>query len=298
MKYTKQVQNFLKQPSEKQKMIVIYGPTGSWKTDMSIEIAKMLETEIISTDSRQIYKGMDIGTGKITEEEKQWIVHYMLDIIEPDKDFSVWDFKTQSLTIIQDLHKRKKIPMLVGWTGLYIDSLIFDFKLPQIPANKELRAELSKLSNQQHYELLQDIDPEYAKILHPNNRVYVERAIEVKKLTGKSKLEFREEKKLLYEVLFLHPNFSNREKLYEKINARVEQMFEIWLEQEVRWLIEKWYTQTDQGMRSIGYQEFFPYFNGEASREEVIFQIQQASRNYAKRQITWFSKYEKYKGEK
>ncbi len=298
MTYKKDIQSFLNKHTDKQKIIVIYGPTGSGKTKMSIEIAKILKTEIISTDSRQIYIWMDIGTGKITEEEKQWIRHYMLDIVKPNENFSVWDFKVQALKVIQDIHKKKKIPMLVGWTGLYIDSLIFDFKLPQISADKELRWELAKLSNEQQYEILQNIDPEYAKMLHPNNRVYVERAIEVKKLTGKSKLEFREEKKLLYDVLFLHPDFSDREKLYEKINNRVCQMFQNGLEDEIRGLVTKWYTQTDRGMRSIGYQEFFPYFEWRIQKEDVVKQIQQNSRNYAKRQLTWFRWYEKFKSEK
>jgi len=307
--YTTDLNIFLNKSSDKQKLIVIYGPTGSWKTEMSIDIAKMLGSEIISTDSRQIYKGMDIGTGKITPEEMQWVKHHMIDIIDPSEEFSVGDFKSKAIPIIERLHNEWKIPMLVWGTGLYINSIIFDFELPQIPADKKLRAELSKLSNEHLYKKLQELDPEYAQELHPNNRPYIERAIEVKVLTGKSKTQFRQDKKLNYDVLFLspewpHPNpllkgegTSYRKWLYERINIRVGKMFEAGLEQEVINIIRKWYGETAPWMKSIGYQEFFPYFRWEIELSEVLEQIQQGSRNYAKRQLSWFSKYEKYKGE-
>lgn len=174
---------------------------------MSIDIAQFLDTEIISTDSRQIFKYMDIGTGKITLEETKGVKHHMLDIISPDQEFSLGEFQSGAEKIIFDLHSRDKIPMLVGGTGLYIDSLIFDFNLPKVPADENLRKELFELSKDDLYAKLVELDPEYAKELHPNNRPYVERAIEVKMLTGKSKTEFREEKKLKYDVLFLTPNY-------------------------------------------------------------------------------------------
>lgn len=294
MSYTEQVQKFLKKSWDKQKCIVIYGPTGSGKTSMSIEIAKLLNTEIISTDSRQIFQYMDIGTGKITSEEMQWVKHHMLDIIQPDTVFSVGDFREQALNVMNELYSKNKIPMLVGWTGLYINSIIFDFKLPGVIADVKLRKQLDMLSIEELYAKLVEIDPEYAKELHPNNRPYVERAIEVKLLTGKSKTEFREEKKLVYDVLFLTPDYGEREELYNRINKRVEIMFEQWAEQEVKKLLNMWYKETDFGMNSIGYREFFPYFKGEVTKQETISQIQQNSRNYAKRQCTWFRKYEKY----
>ena len=255
---------------------------------MSIEIAKHLDTEIISTDSRQIFKYMDIWTGKITPEETKGVKHHMIDIITPDKEFSLWDFKAAALPIIERLHSEWKIPMLVGGTGLYIDSLIFDFKLPQIPADEDLRKELASLSKQELYSKLQEIDPEYAQELHPNNRPYIERAVEVKMLTGKSKSEFKEEKKLQYDVLFLTPDYGDRENLYNRINKRVGMMFDLWAEEEVQKLIEMWYWEEDFWMNSIGYREFFPYLRSEISREELIDKIRQNSRNYAKRQLTWF----------
>ena len=323
MSYKIQVENFLNKKSEKQKLVVIYGPTGAGKTAMSIEIAQILNTEIISTDSRQIYRWMDIGTGKITQEEMQGITHHMIDIINPDEKYSVWAFKCESENILDDLYERWKIPMLVGGTGLYIDSLIFDMNIGNIPADQALREKFETLSTEELFYWLQDIDPEYALEIHPNNRPYLERWIEVMLTTWKSKRNLRQEKELKYDVLFLTPQpfaapfSSGRERiqdwvvmweeefkielwkiyrkwLYSRINTRVEQMFEQWLEEEVTQLIAEWYCDEDEGMRAIGYQEFFPYLRGEISREECIWFVQQHSRNYAKRQLNWFSKYQKY----
>lgn len=289
------LENFLQQESDKKKIIVIYGPTGAWKTSMSIDIAHQLETEIISTDSRQIYRYMDIGTGKITLQEKQWIKHHMLDIIDPDQSYSVANFKEASIEIIEWLHEQNKIPLLVGWTWLYIDSLIYDFEVGWVPADLELRVNLEKELEEYWadalYKKLQLIDPEYAKELHPNNSQYVIRAIEVKLVTGKSKSEFRREKQLQYDVLFLTPDYGSRENLYNRINTRVEQMFEDWLESEVKTLVERWYEIWSFWMKSIGYSEFFPYFAWEYDLDTCKDLIKQHSRNYAKRQLTWFRKY-------
>jgi len=179
MSYINRVKTFLKKPSDKQKCIVIYGPTGSGKTAMSIEIAKYLDTEIISTDSRQIFKYMDIGTGKITPEEMQWVPHHMIDILNPGEKFSMWDFVRRSQKIMNTLWETDKIPMLVGGTGLYIDSLIFERNASDVGSDPELRAELDKLSDEELYQKFQELDPEYAGEIHPNNRPYVERGIEV-----------------------------------------------------------------------------------------------------------------------
>ena len=287
-----QLKAFIATPSDKKKIIVIYWPTGSGKTALSIEVAKYLESEVISTDSRQIFKYMDIGTGKITQDEMQWVSHHMLDIITPDISYSVWEFQTTSKQIINRLHQENKIPLLVWGTGLYIDSLIYNFKVQGIPANETLRKELEAQSSESLYEQLKEIDPEYALELHSNNKQYVIRALEVKLLSGKSKKDFREEKQCIYDVLFLTPDYGTRENLYHRINTRVEQMFSEGLEQEVQELLKMWYWESDFGMKSIGYSEFFPYLRGEYDRAECIRLIQQHSRNYAKRQCTWFRKYE------
>ncbi len=298
MDYKKELDLFLNKKTSKDKIIVIYWPTGSWKTDMSIDIAKYLDTEIISTDSRQIFKYMNIWTGKITEKEKKWIKHYMLDIIEPDKTYSVWEFKKESERILSKLYNKWKIPILCWWTGLYIDSLIYDFDIPKIPANEELRKKLEKQAKEKWkdyiFKKLQKIDPDYDTNLHPNNLRYVIRAIEVKMLTWKSKTSFKKEKLLKYDVLFLTPEFGNREKLYNKINKRVKMMFNMWLVEEIKWLLKRWYNFNDFGLKSIWYQEVLPYINWEISKEEAIAKVQQNSRNYAKRQLTWFKKYKNY----
>lgn len=306
MKYTDIVTTFLKSKSPKPKIIVIYGPTGAGKTQMSIDIAKFIWSEIISTDSKQIYRGMDIGTGKITFAEMSWVPHHMLDIRNPDEVFSAGEFKNLALPLIDRLYRENKIPLLVGGTGLYINSLIYNLNMPKIPANEKIRKQLDALSTEQMYELFQEIDPKYAAEIHPNNRIYIERAIEVIQVSWISKKDFREEKILSYEVLFLTPSWpfehthisaeelkskEYRNWLYERINLRVEQMFEEWLLQEVESLLRKWYTFQHPGMRSIGYQEFELFMSWEISLEEVKIQIQQHSRNYAKRQLTWFVKY-------
>ena len=296
MNYIDQLQTFLDTPSDKPKIIVIYGPTGSWKTDMSIDIAKQLNTEIISTDSRQIFKYMDIGTGKITKEEMQWVTHHMLDIVTPDKEYSVWDFKREAIQIIDRLHLQEKIPMLVWWTALYIDSLIYDFALEE-SSNKDdkLRAELEQLLIEKWpealYKMLQEIDPEYAPEIHPNNARYVMRAIEVKKLTGKSKWEFRGNREPIYDILFLTPYTWDREALYERINKREEQIVRWWLIDEVKLLLGMWYDKNSFGMKSIWYEEILSYLDDEISLDEAISQVQQNSRRYAKRQLTRFRKY-------
>lgn len=301
--YKDKLHRFLEKKSDKKKLIVIFWPTASGKTDMSIDIALELDSEIISTDSRQIFRELDIGTGKITRDEMQGIKHHMIDIVNPNKSFSLGEFQSRAENIMQELWSRDRIPLLVWGTWLYIESLIFDFDMPRIPADTKLRAELDMLSNDELYKKLQEIDSDYAQELHPNNRPYVERAIEVKMLTGKSKKDFRTEKSLRYDTLFLYPQMPEgydvfspeyRAWLYERINLRVELMFENWLEEELRELLKKWYHFNDFGLNSIGYREFEDYFSWDITREELIEKIRQNSRKYAKRQITWFRKYEKY----
>lgn len=298
LNYKKKLSEFINKESDKQKVIVIYWPTWSWKTDMSIDIAKKLDTEIISTDSRQIFKYMDIWTWKITEAEKKGVKHHMLDIIEAKTSYSVWEFKKEAEEIMSKLFSKNKIPMLVWWTWLYIDSLIFDFDIPKVPADENLRNSLEKEAEEKWkeyiFEKLKKLDPDYDRNLHPNNLRYVIRALEVKILTWKSKTSFKSEKRLKYEVLFLEPFYEDREYLYNRINKRVEMMFNWWLIEELESLLNRWYSEVDFWMKSIWYQEVIPYIKGKISLEESINQVQQNSRNYAKRQITWFSKYKNY----
>jgi len=289
------INDFLNKKSNFKKIIVIYWPTACWKTSLWVNIAKHINSEIISTDSRQIFKYLDIWTGKATKEEMENIKHYMIDIITPNINYSVWEFKKTSESIINNLHKSWKIPILVWWTGLYIDSLIYDFDIPKVPADNELRKSLeleaSIFWKEYVYKKLLEIDPEYAKELHPNNLNYVIRALEVKILTWKSKSEFRTEKKLKYETLFLTPYDEDREKLYNNINARVQKMFDDWLINEVKNILYMWYSPTDFWLKTIWYKEILDYLDWKISLEKAIELIKQHNRNYAKRQLTWFRKY-------
>lgn len=295
MNWKKEIDIFIEKKSEKPKIIVIYWPTASGKTGLSIEIAEYLDSQIISTDSRQIYKKMNIGTWKVTKDEMKNIPHYMLDVIYPDEKYSVWEFKKQAEEYIWKINAQNKIPILCWGTGLYIDSLIYDFDIPKIPADENLRKQLEQEAkefwNDFVYKKLQDIDPEYAKELHPNNLQYVIRALEVKMLSGKSKKDFRKEKKLKYDVLFLTPYNADREFLYNRINKRVQMMFDEWLVEEVKSLRDKYQDDTP-GLSTIWYIEVVKYLLWEYDLSECISLVQQHNRNYAKRQLTWFRKYE------
>jgi len=292
----KDLKKFLEKKSDKNKMVVIYWPTACGKTDLSIKIAKFLNSEIISTDSRQIFKWLDIWTGKVTEEEKEGIIHHMIDIIEPNQEYSVWEFKKEAEKIIKNIFKKWEIPILCWGTWLYIDSLIYDFKIPKVPADPILREKLEderiKFWNEFIWKKLQEIDPDYASELHPNNYRYVIRALEVKILTWKSKKEFREEKNLKYDTFFITPYDWNREKLYEKIDLRIKSMFENWLLEEVRNLLIK-YKKTDFWMQTIWYKEIIDFFEWKLNFDDCVALVQKHNRNYAKRQLTWFRKYEK-----
>ncbi|MDQ7009430.1 MAG: tRNA (adenosine(37)-N6)-dimethylallyltransferase MiaA [Candidatus Gracilibacteria bacterium] len=296
MNYIEKIDDFFKKKSELPKMVIIYGPTASGKTAMSINIAKKLNSEIISTDSRQIFRESNIGTAKITLEEMDGIKHHMVDICNLDEEFSVGAYKKQSEKIIENLYKQNKIPILAGGTGLYIDSIIYDFEIPEILADKNLREKLEQEAKEFGvdfvYEQLKKIDPENYEKVHKNNVQYVIRAIEVKILSGKSKYENPVKKKLKYDVLFLTPYTGDREKLYSRIDLRVDLMFEKGLEEEIQSLIRKGYSRKSFGLKSIGYTEYFDYLEGVYSYEEMIEKIKQHSRNYAKRQLTWFRKYE------
>lgn len=310
---------FLDKSSKQQdnkKIVVIYGPTASWKTWLSIDVAKLVDWDIISTDSRQIFCWLDIWTGKVTNDEMSWIIHHMIDIITPDVQYSVWEFKQLAEKKIQEIHSKWKIPILCWWTWLYIDSLIYDFNIPSIPADENIRKTLEKEAlmywNEYVYNKLVEIDPEYAKDLHPNNIRYVIRAIEVKMLTWKSKSEFKEEKVLKYDTLFLTPYNWDREELYKKIDLRVKQMFDEWLIDEVKELLKK-YDKNAFWLQTIWYKEVVNYLLGiwidnlidkklslwekekqwiKLNLDETIELVQKNNRNYAKKQLTWFRKYE------
>ena len=269
------------------KGLVIAGPTGVGKTDLSIKLAKLLDADIISADSAQIYKGMDIGTAKITAEEMQGVKHYMLDVVEPIKKYSVGDYQTAVDNILNEKEKENKNIILTGGTGLYIGSITEG--LSDLPAGDPvLREELLKLDSEELYKKLMELDPQAAQDIHINNRRRVERAVEVCLLTGDkfsvlSKKNIKNNNYNFFKVALER----DREYLYERINLRVDIMLEKGLEQEVRELYEK-YGENLRKINIIGYTELIEYFNGKVTYEEAVENIKRNSRRYAKRQFTWF----------
>ena len=276
-------------------LIVIVGPTASGKTELSIEVAKKFNGEIISGDSMQVYQGMDIGTAKVTTEEMEGIPHYMIDILPPDASFSAYEFKTRAEKYIKDITGRGKVPIIAGGTGLYIQSLLYNYafedesisddKMKQV---KLKLTELEQLNNNKLHEYLASFDKESAKDIHPNNRKRVLRAIEYylktkKLLSSRKKVQQFTEN---YDTLLIGIEMS-RETLYLRINKRVDIMLGHGLFNEVKHLVEQGF-EASQSMQAIGYKELVPVIKGNISMESAVEKLKQHSRQYAKRQLTWF----------
>lgn len=272
------------------KIIVIIGPTGVGKTKLGVELAKHYDGEIISGDSMQIYKGMDVGTAKVTKQEAKGIVHHLIDIKDPKENYSVKEFQDNVRSLIEDITARKKLPILVGGTGLYIKAALYDYDFKESVCDHEFyKQKYQDYSNQELYQHLLLIDKESATSLHPNNRQRVLRAIEVFETTGVKKSETiaKQQHVCLYDALFIGLTLE-REVLYQRINERVDRMIQQGLKQEIHCLISNGCDESLQSMKAIGYKEWFPYFRHEISYKEMIETIKKHSRNYAKRQYTWF----------
>ena len=276
-------------------LIVIVGPTASGKTELSIEVAKKFNGEIISGDSMQVYQGMDIGTAKVTTEEMEGIPHYMIDILPPDASFSAYEFKKRAEKYIKDITRRGKVPIIAGGTGLYIQSLLYNYafedesisedKMKQVKLKLK---ELEHLNNNKLHEYLASFDKESAKDIHPNNRKRVLRAIEYylktkKLLSSRKKVQQFTEN---YDTLLIGIEMS-RETLYLRINKRVDIMLGHGLFNEVKHLVEQGF-EASQSMQAIGYKELVPVIKGNISMENAVEKLKQHSRQYAKRQLTWF----------
>ena len=279
----------------KPKVIVICGPTASGKTKLSIELAKKINGEIISADSMQIYKDMDIGTAKPSEEEKQGIKHYLLDYVSPEKRYSVAEYKKDAEKAIKEILEKGKTPIIVGGTGLYIDSLIYGIEYNDIKIDEEYRKQLEKRAEEEGlqnlYEEAKKIDPKAMEKISNNDRKRIIRVLEIYKTTGKTKTEQEEEsrkREIQYQYYVFALNFE-RQKLYERINIRVDNMIEQGLIEEVKQITEK-YNKFPTAMQGLGYKEVVSYLNGEYSKEEMIEKIKMETRRYAKRQLTWFRK--------
>ena len=279
----------------KQKVIVICGPTASGKTALSINLAQKINGEIISADSMQIYKDMNIGTAKPTIEEMKNIKHYLIDCVSPSVRYSVADFKKDASSAIEKILESNKTPIVVGGTGLYVDSLVYGIDYNEMNTDLKYRAELEKIAEEDGldcvYNLAKKIDSNAMEKISRNDKKRIFRVLEIYKSTGKTKTELEIEsrkKGVKYDFKIFAINME-RSILYERINKRVDLMIEKGLIDEVKQLIEK-YNEIPTAMQGLGYKEVVEYFNNKYSKEEMIGKIKMESRRYAKRQITWFKR--------
>lgn len=278
------------------KIIVVAGPTASGKTALAVRLARSYDGEVISADSMQIYKGIDILSAKPTRDDMRGIAHHLIDILDPSERFSVADFCSLADGAAADICARGKLPVLAGGTGLYIDSFVDSIRFSEIAQDEALRRALTLRAEQEGGEaLLRELsvfDPESAAQIHANNLKRIIRAIEVYRITGKTMSEHREASKAeqRYRPVYFVLCFANRQTLYERIDRRVEQMVEQGLEAEARRLYERRLPPDATANQAIGYKEFFDYFEGRLSFDDALALIKRRTRNYAKRQETWFKR--------
>ena len=279
-----------------QKVIVICGPTASGKTALSIELAKKINGEIVSADSMQIYDEMSIGTAKPDKEEMQGIKHYLVGTVSPSKRYSVSEYKKDAICAIEEIVSNKKSPIVVGGTGLYVNSLIYGIDYPEIETDLKYRAELEEMANEKGleylYKMAKEIDEEAMKNISVNDKKRIIRVLEIYKETGKTKTELEIESRkngIPYEYKVFAINMP-REILYDRINKRVDIMIGKGLIEEVEQLYSKYGKQLCTAAQGIGYKEVIDYLNKEITKEEMIEKVKMETRRYAKRQLTWFRK--------
>ncbi|MBE3592600.1 MAG: tRNA (adenosine(37)-N6)-dimethylallyltransferase MiaA [Thermoanaerobacter sp.] len=280
-------------------IVLIVGPTASGKSKLAVDVAKEFNGEIISADSMQVYKYMDVGTAKITKEEMQGIPHYLIDIVEPNQEFSVAEYEKRAKEIIKDIYKRGKLPIIVGGTGLYINSIIYIMHFSDFEGSKEFREKMKELANtygsQYLYEKLKSVDPEAAKKIHSNDIRRIIRALEVYEFTGKPISYYQKMSGMRlnpeYQPIMIGLNFKDRQILYDRIDQRVDEMIKNNLVEEVVNLLKIGYNKDSTAMQALGYKEIVEYLKGEISLEKAVEKIKKGTRRYAKRQITWFKGY-------
>ena len=279
---------------DKIKICAIVGPTASGKSDLAIWLAKKIDAEIISADSMQIYRGMDIGTAKPTEADRNLVKHHMIDFLDPNEIFSVADYVKMAHSAIEGVVGRGKKPILVGGTGLYVDSLLNGVQFPKQKTNLNIRRqlldELDKFGPEYMFDRLGEVDCEYAKSIHPNNSKRVIRGLEIYLSTGLSvseNLRLSRKKETCFDACRIGLTFLDRENLYKKIDSRVDYMIERGLIEEAKKFFDS-KNSSETSAQAIGYKEFCDYFLGKQSLDETILKIKQNTRKYAKRQLTWF----------
>lgn len=276
-----------------EKVIVIVGPTAVGKTALGVQLAQLFNGEVISGDSMQVYRGLDIGTAKVTDAEKGAVPHHLIDVRDVDEPYTASDFQQMGRAKINKITAREHIPIVVGGTGLYIESLLYNMSHGEADPDPDFRTEMEALAEKESrqfvWEKLEAIDPEAADNIHPNNLVRTVRALEVHHVTGQKFSDYKKqqnERQPLYDTFIIGLN-TDRELLYNRINQRVDLMMADGLIDEARWL-DCAVSRDAQSIRGIGYKELFAYFDGEIELQEATSDIKQASRHYAKRQLTWF----------
>ena len=277
---------------DKKKVIVICGPTASGKTSLGIQIANLVNGEIISADSMQIYKDMDIGSAKPTTQERLEAVHHLVDFVDPDRRYSVADFKKDAESKIKEILEKNKVPIIVGGTGLYVNSLIYNIHYNEVETDLEYRKTLENIDVKDLYKMAEGIDSEALKKIAPTDIKRISRILEIYHSTGKTKTELekesRHEPEYDYKIFVLN---MDRQKLYDRINLRVDLMIKDGLVDEVKRMLEK-YSEFPTAMQGLGYKEIVDYLNGNCSLDEAIEKIKLETRRYAKRQLTWFRSYD------
>lgn len=282
--------------NKKKPMIILTGPTAVGKTDLSIQLAKAMNGEIISADSMQVYRHMDIGSAKVTPEEMDGVPHHLIDVLEPEEEFNVVVFQKLAKEALTGIYERGHIPIIVGGTGFYIQALLYDIDFTENDGDTAIRRELEKLAQTQGagclHQMLQEIDPESAAAIHQNNVKRVIRAIEFYRQTGKKislHNEQEREKQSPYQFLYYVLD-TDRKTLYERIDRRVDLMMEHGLVDEVKHLADMGCTRDMVSMQGLGYKEILDYLSGEISLEEAVYILKRDTRHFAKRQITWFKR--------
>ena len=286
------------------KVVIVAGPTASGKSEVSIKLAKALNGEVVSCDSAQIYEGMDIGTSKVSKKDMQGIEHHLLDICKPQDDFTVADFKRECEKAIGDIHSRGKLPILCGGTGLYINAIMFDMQFEGVKTEKEVRQKFEEMAkkygNEYLYKELQRIDPNVAERIHPNNTVRVIRALSVLESEGGDgrssnlgDLSLAGKRESAFDFIKLVITWP-RDVLYSRINERVDTFFDEGLIHEVQGLLAGGVPKEANSLKAIGYKEIVAYLNGETDLKTANELIKRNTRRFAKRQLTWFKKYDDF----
>lgn len=282
--------------AQKKRILILSGPTAVGKTEASLELAKKLNGEIINADSMQVYRGMDIGTAKITPDERAGVPHHLIDICDPDEDFDVVRFQSEAKRCIDDITNRGRIPILVGGTGFYIQAVLYDIDFTSEEPDLTLREELAAFAREHGEDALHDrlaaIDPDYAELTHAHNVKRVIRAIEYYEKTGKCLSEHNAEQRQKdspYESLYVVLTLP-REELYRRIDLRVDQMIDAGLVEEVQSLLDQGVSLSSTSMQGLGYKEIAAYLNGDCTKEEAIYMLKRDTRHFAKRQLTWYKR--------